>query len=458
MKLARIKFFFYILLLALTPTVFCVAKEDAELEIQFAKNTNLQAFLDKKINLIHQEESFLFETKEFVNWKTNFTFEEKHFPEIENSETCEVALALEETEVESLKEVTPVCNLTRSLNSTGNLKKGALLQIDQKKIEDFISELSEEVVSAPKNAKLKMVFEENTDQEQPETRKGNLEIIKPGENGIALNEEKTLEAVLLTLKSPSKELELQLPVQETKPKISKETLEELKIDTQIGHGESNFAGSPKNRIHNIYVAVERFDGLLLAPGEEFSFTTILGPVDKETGYKEELVIKENKTIPEYGGGVCQVSTTVFRAALNTGLKITERRNHAYPVQYYSPQGTDATIYIPKPDLRFINNTPSYILFQASIEGRKLTFDIFGESDGRVVEMEGPKVTERTPEGILKVRLKQIVKDKEGNIILEDTFKSVYDNPDKYHEPEILKQKPENWSNKQWKAYKKEHNL
>lgn len=440
-------------------------------ELQFSNNTNLQAYLEKSFQLKFQEETFNFSPKDFSVWKTSFSFHEDYSSEIERSSLCQDEIPIIFVQKDSfVYEPFSICDLTHTISSVGHFKKGASLEIDRQKIEEYVSTLSEEIVSAPKNAKIRMIVEpteelENKNQiisknaEEKESKvKTKMEILIPAQSGFSLDEEGTIEIIASALKNPKKETVFQLPTKKESPKISKETLGELKITEQIGHGESNFAGSPKNRIHNINVAVEKFDGLILEPGEEFSFVTILGPVEKETGYKEELVIKENKTIPEYGGGICQVSTTVFRAALNTGLKITERQNHAYPVQYYSPQGTDATIYIPKPDLRFMNNTSGFVLFQVTIEGRKLIFDIFGESDGRQVEMEGPRVTERTPEGILKVTLKQIVKDKDGGLMFEDTFKSVYDNPDKYHEVEILKTKPTNWSNKQWKNYRREHNL
>jgi vancomycin resistance protein YoaR len=93
----------------------------------------------------------------------------------------------------------------------------------------------------------------------------------------------------------------------------------------VAEGYSNFFGSPPNRIHNINVAMQAFDGLLVAPGEEFSFGENLGEVNEETGYKKELVIKEGKTIPDYGGGVCQVSSTLFRAAFFGGFPITDRK-------------------------------------------------------------------------------------------------------------------------------------
>lgn len=166
---------------------------------------------------------------------------------------------------------------------------------------------------------------------------------------------------------------------------------EFGIKEVVGTGHSNFAGSPKNRRHNIAVGAAAVNGILLQPGEEFSLVKTLGAVDASTGYLPELVIKENKTIPEYGGGLCQIGTTVFRAALESGLPITARRNHSYRVTYYEPAGMDAAIYIPNPDVRFINDTKDYILIQSRIEGNDIYFDFWGVKDSRQVTVSKPVV-------------------------------------------------------------------
>lgn len=476
------KTFLILLLLAIpsssvfgTSTHILKSTAPEQKELMFTNNSDLQEYLEMNLSLEFQEKKFTLQPKDFSTWKVNFTLQEDYSSEIERDTLCQADYVDNISPADfSIESYLSICSLTNTTKSVGHFKKGAVLKIDEKKVDNFVSKLSEEIISAPKNARVKMEFTEktnpvnsadgaresieNTSEESLTPPEGKLVIISPAKSGFSLDEEKTREIILLALGGSGKNKVFQLPTKEEKPKISKETLDELKISEQIGRGESNFAGSPKNRIFNINLSTDKFNGVLLGPGEEFSFVTILGPVEKETGYKEELVIKDNKTIPEYGGGVCQVSTTVFRAALNAGLKVTERRNHSYPVQYYSPQGTDATIYLPSPDLKFVNNTPNFILFQATIEGNKLIFDIFGESDGRTVTMEGPKVTEKTPEGILKVKLKQIVTDKDGKLVFEDTFNSVYDNPDKYHETEVLRTKPDNWSNRQWSEYKKTHNF
>lgn len=160
----------------------------------------------------------------------------------------------------------------------------------------------------------------------------------------------------------------------------------------VAVGETSFAKSPSNRVHNITVGANALNGVLIKPGEEFSTLKLLGKIDASTGYLPELVIKENKTVPEYGGGLCQVSTTLFRAALNAGMKITERQNHRYRVSYYEPPiGMDATIYDPAPDFKFVNNYQSYILVQSRISGSKLFFEFYGTKDGRQIEISNPEV-------------------------------------------------------------------
>ncbi|HLM83953.1 MAG TPA: VanW family protein [Candidatus Bathyarchaeia archaeon] len=245
-----------------------------------------------------------------------------------------------------------------------------------------------------------------------------------------------------------------------KPDIMSSNLDKYGIKELLGEGVSNFGNSPKNRIHNIQTGASKFNGVLIKPGEEFSFIKTLGPVDQSTGYLPELVIKTDKTVPEFGGGMCQVSTTMFRAALNAGLKITARTNHAYPVSYYNPQGLDATVYIPKPDLMFLNDTPNYILVQTHIAGTQLFFDFFGTSDGRRAKIVGPQVLEKNPDGSMKTVAYQEVYDANGALLRRDTFKSNYKSPSLYPHPgdEKITEKPSDWSQKQWKAYKKANGM
>ena len=167
---------------------------------------------------------------------------------------------------------------------------------------------------------------------------------------------------------------------------------DLGIKEIIGVGTSNFSGSPANRRHNIRVGLSYLNGLIIPPGQTFSVMRHLGSIDGSKGYLEELVIKKDKTQKEFGGGLCQIGTTVFRAALNTGLPIVERRNHSYRVAYYEPAGTDATLYDPSPDLKFTNDTGNNILIQGYVTGNKVTFEFWGTKDGRKVKQTYPSIT------------------------------------------------------------------
>ena len=169
-------------------------------------------------------------------------------------------------------------------------------------------------------------------------------------------------------------------------------LNDLGIVELLGTGKSSFAGSPKNRRHNIKIGADSVNGSLIPPEEEFSLLKTLGTIDKTTGYLTELVIKGNETIPEYGGGLCQIGTTTFRGTLAAGLPVTMRRPHSYTVSYYFDEdgrpGKDATIYDPWPDFKFLNDTEHHILIQAKLWGNNVMFEIWGTDDGRKVSFEG----------------------------------------------------------------------
>jgi vancomycin resistance protein YoaR len=190
-------------------------------------------------------------------------------------------------------------------------------------------------------------------------------------------------------------------VSSTSPQTTLIGANEFGINELIGTGESDFSGSPANRRHNIANGAAAINGLLIAPGEEFSTIGALGAIDAASGYLAELVIKEGRTIPEYGGGLCQVGTTIFRTVINSGLPVTERRQHSYRVSYYEPAGTDATIYQPHPDMRFLNDTSGYLLWQTRVEGDKLFFELWGTGDGRVVEVSEPTIYNITYPGEIR---------------------------------------------------------
>lgn len=284
-----------------------------------------------------------------------------------------------------------------------------------------------------------------------------LYLFTRGQTGIRLSVEKNIPVLESLVEHfptlPEKPIALETELGE--PTLSSEA-QQLGLTTLLAEGTSNFSGSSTSRIFNITHALERFDALLLKPGEEFSFTNALGPVDESTGYRQELVIRKNATEMEYGGGICQVSTTFFRAAVNAGLEILERHNHSYPVRYYTPIGFDATVYYPRPDLRIRNNYTHNILFAPTVSGKTITFSVYGTPDARTIDVTTPTILERKPDGSIKTQFTQTVRDAKGNTIVEETFPSFYDSPDKYPHPSdiALTEKPKDWSKKQWEAYQK----
>lgn len=189
------------------------------------------------------------------------------------------------------------------------------------------------------------------------------------------------------------------------PAVTTAEANTLGIRDLLGVGISNFSGSPANRRKNIAAAVKKLNGTLIAPGEEFSTLRSTGPFTTTSGYLPELVIKGDALTPEIGGGLCQIGTTLFRMAMNSGLSITKRQNHSLAVGYYGDPatgnpGTDATVYDPAPDFRFKNDTADYALLETDMNVAKgiLTFRLWGTADGRQGSYSQPVVKRWIPPG------------------------------------------------------------
>ncbi len=304
--------------------------------------------------------------------------------------------------------------------------------LDQAKLYQYASMIAEKVNQKAANAVLGM-------------NGGALVVVQASVIGQELNKNKLIADIEDAVKSDHS---VNLSVSVIQPEVTEKNLGQLGITELISEGWSDAAGSPANRIHNFKTGTSKFNGVLIKPDEEVSFNKILGPVDASTGYVQELVILADKTVPEYGGGLCQVSSTAFRAALNAGLPILERHNHAYPVVYYRPYGVDATIYLPTPDLRFKNDTGHYILIQTSVVGTKVYFDFYGTkkpgktvfsgsaspvNEVSVVEQVTPTITDvnaRGPKSFTATFYRHIY-DAAGKLTDNDKFTSRYDTPDKY---------------------------
>lgn len=260
-------------------------------------------------------------------------------------------------------------------------------------IEAHLTELSETYSKEPKDA----LFELNN---------GRVSAFRIEEDGIGIDVKKNMKEVQTNLDTVSERNipnSFSIVVEDSilKPNITLSEANNFGILEKIGEGVSDYSGSAPERVHNLTQAMTKIHGVLIPPGETFSYNKTVGDISLATGYKTGYVIKNGRTVLGDGGGVCQDSTTLFRAALNTGLPIVERKGHAYRVKYYENDrkpGFDATVYAPTVDFKFQNDTPAHILIQGAVDKTKrtLTFTFYGKKDGRRVELSDAKVYDHTP--------------------------------------------------------------
>ena len=275
-----------------------------------------------------------------------------------------------------------------------NLKKyyfESLIEYDNSELKDFIS-LSEDKYNFPaKNALFKF---EN----------GKVVEFRKESNGLKILTNQFLpdfDKVVNGFKMEVTNKKVVLNSEVIKPEIKLSDINEYGIEEFIAEGKSDYTHSIPQRVHNLTLAASKFNGVLIPKGKEFSFVETVGHISSLTGYQPAYIIKEGKTVLGDGGGVCQVSTTLFRAALNAGLPIVERNAHAYRVGYYendSQPGFDATIYAPNIDLKIKNDTPGYILIETEIdkENNLLYFRFYGKKDSRRVDISKATVYDVVP--------------------------------------------------------------
>ena len=192
--------------------------------------------------------------------------------------------------------------------------------------------------------------------------------------------------------------QLSLNVARVEPRIDSSRTDEMGIVELVSEGTSTFKGSAPERVHNIVNAASKFQHVVVPPGEEFSFNKNVGSVSASNGFVDGLIIAGDRTAVGIGGGVCQVSTTAFRAAFWGGFPIVERWAHGYVVGWYGKPGMDASIFTPNVDFRFKNDTQHFLLIKAFPDEKKgtLTFRIYGTKPNRTVEMAGPEITNVKP--------------------------------------------------------------
>jgi vancomycin resistance protein YoaR len=222
-----------------------------------------------------------------------------------------------------------------------------------------------------------------------------LVLLSPSQTGRTLDVAASLQAIQDAVLRG--EHTVPLVVNVTQPAVNDTaTAQQLGITGLLPNGSETtyFYGSHKERVQNITTAANRFDGVLVAPGENFSMGQTMGDVSLNNGFTEALIIYGGHTIKGVGGGVCQVSTTLFRTVFKTGFPVVERVPHAYRVSYYeetssggidpSLAGLDATVYFPLVDFKFTNDSPYWILMETDVTSTSLTWKFYSTSDGRSV--------------------------------------------------------------------------
>jgi vancomycin resistance protein YoaR len=233
---------------------------------------------------------------------------------------------------------------------------------------------------------------------------GDLKIIRPGKPGLRMDEDQARAAILAAIGSPNRSVVL--PVAEVEPQVTEANLHQLGIKELVAAGRSDFTGSAEYRIHNIGAGMNILHGILIAPGEEFSFNENIGSIDETNGFVKGYAIIQNRTQLEFGGGICQDSTTLFRAAFWAGLPITERWGHSFYISWYDKYGLgeqgngaglDATIFTGGPDLKFVNDTGNWLLMQTASNPRTGVAEVafYGTKVDRQVTLTR-KVRDRIP--------------------------------------------------------------
>lgn len=230
----------------------------------------------------------------------------------------------------------------------------------------------------------------------------------------------------------NKGIEGSIEVVETLPEFTKEALQNSLFGTTLASFSSDYASSSANRAYNVELAANKINGIVLADGDEFSYNSIVGNANAANGFKMATVFSEGKVTEGVGGGVCQVSSTLYCAVLRADLNVTERHNHSLPIGYV-PGGQDATVSYGSLDFKFKNNTGAPIKIVTSYTNRKLTVSILGnESAKKKVDVVSEKIstiqptmTEVKDPSLPAGQTKVISKGKSGSVYM--TYKRVYAN-------------------------------
>ena len=287
----------------------------------------------------------------------------------------------------------------------------APLTLDEVKVRAYLAALAAQIDRRPRDARL---------QFNPDT--GAVTVLAPSLAGRALDVEASQAELQAAVASGA--TEAQLAVNSVAPAVDMNRVAEMGIRELVASGTTYFAGSSASRVRNVEVAAEQFEGVVIPPGGVFSFNEIVRDVSSANGFEDSLVIWGDRTAVGVGGGVCQVSTTVFRAAYEGGFPLVERYNHGYVVDWYGEPGMDATIFTPTVDFKFRNDTNAYLLIDPVVDSANgvVTFNFYGTRPDRTVTVGKPQITDvvkpepavyTVDESLATGQTKQVEWEKEG---------------------------------------------
>lgn len=267
----------------------------------------------------------------------------------------------------------------------GSGKAKLVASLDEGKLRNLITRIAGEIDRKPQNARF-------------DYGGGKLTVIRESRDGLKLD----VDAALTAAKSQSAtdQRTVALPVAVIRPSVTAQDIDTLaaSIREKIEEASTSYAGSIPERKHNVELAARRLHGVVVGPGEIFSFNDELGPSTIESGFQTAwgIILREGnmQTVPSEAGGICQVSTTLFQSVFWAGYQIEERFWHLYWIPRYGTppkglKGLDSTVDAPAVDFKFKNNTSSPILIQAKTDGNNITFALYGQKPTWQVKVDPP---------------------------------------------------------------------
>lgn len=272
------------------------------------------------------------------------------------------------------------------------------VSLDQTMLTDYVSGLAANVNTPARNARVQL-------------RDGSVSILADGQDGVTLLVDQTAQAISSQVATDERTVVIRTRTE--KPKFGSDQVQSISVNDLLAKASTSYAGSIAARAHNVRLATSQLNGVVVAPGDEFSFNAELGPVTLGTGYQIGYGIAmangQMMTVPSEGGGICQVATTVFHAAFWAGLDITTRYAHMYWIPRYGQpplgmKGLDATVDDAYGiDFKFRNNTGNWLAIVTSADSSNIYFSLYGTDPNWEVKAEGPIISNIVPADTTMVR-------------------------------------------------------